>query len=131
MYIEQVNRFLDYFEKDKMYFCAAERLNKYPKNVLREIFRFLNIDDGPCENIDTDIKRNETVLPLSKYLRYLTRSFFKKKSIPSRIERKLNRHLTKGYPDMKNETKKHLKGRFEQPNKKLQDRIEIDVTNWT
>lgn len=46
LYAEQINRYLQLFDKEQFLFLKLDDLNNNPENTLKSIFRFLDVDDS-------------------------------------------------------------------------------------
>jgi hypothetical protein len=128
-YINQLNRYLDYFEKDSMSFILFSELINNKDQVLDDLFRFLGVDRTYVAELSDGASKNPTRRPISRTLRYKTNSIFGK-SIVSKIEQKINRRIRAGYPKMQEALRRRLVKYFEQYNKRLSKVTGLDVSLW-
>ncbi|MEX1014136.1 MAG: sulfotransferase domain-containing protein [Candidatus Paceibacterota bacterium] len=127
IYIEQVNNYLMYFKLEQMYFCLFEDLIEDEVVELKKIANFLNIDPEMFINIDKASK-NTTKVPVSPYLRKVTREYLSNGNILARIVNKIN--LTLGsYQKHKidNISKEYLMQYFTSYNNELEQTIGINL----
>lgn len=57
-YIEQIERYLQYFARDQLLVVLQEDLAQAPRQTLARIFRFLEVD--PLARVDTSTRHNQT-----------------------------------------------------------------------
>jgi hypothetical protein len=129
IYVEQVENYLDFYDLDSMYFCLFDKLMTNKSQLLRRLFQFLGLEDKHADTIDSK-RKNSTKIPRSILLRYFTRKIFGDTSVVSKIEKKLNRRKSEGYPGLSDEVRCDLQRRFEPYNRKLRDKIGLDIGHW-
>jgi hypothetical protein len=133
-YYQQINRFLKYFDIEQMYFCLFEDMKDNPRKLLKEVFNFLDVDESYVNSIDVGVKKNETVIPKSKYCRFAARYTYE--NIPLfgkmiyEIDRKINNHKN-SYPDMKCNIRRKLTKEFNDHNRRLKQLVGLDIDKWS
>ena len=138
LYAEQIERFLEYFPKEKMFFLITEEFANDPRQHLRNLLQFLDVDD---DYEFQDLRKKHTGgHPRSEMLLKLTAlpNFFKKRSRNPKVKlplvyavralKALNRG--KGYTPMHPETRKQLKQYFASCNIALEKMLCVDLTVW-
>lgn len=129
IYVKQVERFLEYFPKESMYFVTFESLVKDPKNELNEIFNFLGVD-----KLEKSLKlprENVTTMPRSAMSLWAVRRLFGHRNSIFRFARRLNSLVAKPRPRLKEETRAELKLYFEPYNKSLAELTGLDLSDWS
>lgn len=132
-YVEQVERFLEYFDREAMHFCLLEDLKQDPGSVLNNVCSFLGLDRGQLDLGAHDRRKNVTRAPRSIRARYLRERL---EDIPLlgslffRLEHAFNRRRRPGYPQMDSELRARLKRHFEPYNQRLEERVDLDVSAW-
>lgn len=128
LYIDQVRRYLQYFDLNQMFFIKFEELKCRPGNTVENIFSFLNVEAQDVELL-TGEKKNLTYIPRSIILQYLSA-----RTLPERLRaifvNRMNRQSRPGYPPMDAEVNDYLRGIFKKPNKDLEILTGIDVSDW-
>lgn len=71
-YAEQVDRYLDHFDREQMHFCLFEDLKTEPESLLKQLFQFLDVDPRYSERLNQRARKNVTHIPRSTTFRYLT-----------------------------------------------------------
>lgn len=132
-YVEQVDRFLEYFDREAMHFCLLEDLKEDAESVLNNVFSFLGVDGEQLELSTHDRRKNVTRAPRSIRARYLRKRL---EDIPLlgslvfRLEHTFNHRSQPGYPRMDSELRARLKRHFEPYNQRLEERVDLDVSAW-
>lgn len=134
LYADQVKEFLDKFSNVKI--LIFEEFSQNPEQGLKEIFKFLNIDENV--NIDISTKYSHSGKPNNKFIGWLIRRdnpitypfrTFALKIIPrSYLEKFASGILSKENIDDK--TRKELYRFFENDIKKLEKLIDKDLSLW-
>lgn len=134
-YIEQVDRFLDYFDREVMHFSQLEDFKEAPRSVLREICHFLGVDEQLVDLESNLDRKNVTVAPRSVSARYLARGILGNVpvlgSLAKKLEYKINRREHSGYPELSSALRAQLERHFAPYNRRLEERVGIDVSVWT
>ncbi|MCS4136396.1 hypothetical protein GGP44_003074 [Salinibacter ruber] len=132
-YIDQINRFLNYFDRDSMCFCLLESIKERPASVFGEVCSFLGVQGEKIDLEALDTQKNATVVPRSIMARYV-RGMFDDLPVVGNLLRKLevkvNRNEQPGYPEMPRELRAQLEQHFSKYNQKLKKKIGIDVEKW-
>jgi len=132
-YIEQIERFLNHFERDAMHFCLLENFKEDPGSVLGEVCTFLGVDGTKIDLQTIDRRKNATVPPHSVIARYVRGMFDDiplAGSLIQQLESKFNRRKQPGYPEMSLKVRKRLGRHFTPYNRKLEETVGIDVGIW-
>jgi len=127
IYIEQIDRYLEYFSLDQMHFIVFEEMIKKQNAELKRLAEFLGIEH---QEVKKEIQSNVTYLPKSINIEYISCKLFGN-TFPHKIIHKLNRKSSNGYPPMKEETRKYLRNYFTAYNIQLQELLNIDVIKKT
>ena len=129
IYINQVERYLQWFKIEQMHFVVFEEFKTNPEKELRKIFDFLQVDSS--KSFYKIEEHNKTVMPRSTISLYYARKYFGPKSFVFKVINKINTIGKKaGYQKMSKRTRKELESRFNEPNKKLQDATGLDLKMW-
>jgi len=128
VYVEQVERFLGLFPKERMRFVLFETLVSDPAAVLSDLWRFLEVDDVPIERAE-GVRRNVTYIPRVPRLEYLARRVLGA-GLPYRLVSRLNRRSLPGYPPIAPATRDRLRERFREPNRRLAELTGLDTGVW-
>lgn len=133
-YIEQIDRFLNYFDQESMHFCFLKNLKEKPIYSINKITSFLDVSGEKINFRAIEKKKNITVLPYSISIRHHVRNLQKKiplvGSMISKVERRLNRRSKPGYPEMRSSTRERLKHHFAPYNRRLEEKIGVDLSVW-
>lgn len=133
-YIEQVDRFLSYFDQDSMHFCLLKKMKESPVSVMEKITNFLGVSNGKIDLQAVEKKKNITVLPRSTAVRCgvhdLEEIMPSIGSMVAKIESRLNRRSQPGYPEMSSAMRERLEHHFAPYNKQLEEKINIDLSTW-
>jgi hypothetical protein len=128
LYAEQVERYLQYFPKERMLFLLFEDFVRDPASALNQTLAFLNLShrfEGPVAAKHD----HATQPPRSLQLQWMARRLFDKHK-PFRIVSGLNRTKTAGYPPMPEPVRAELKTRFREPNRQLAELTGLDLGVW-
>jgi len=132
-YVEQVERFLEYFDREAMHFCLLEDLKQDPGSVLNNVCSFLGLDRGQLDLGAHDRRKNVRRAPRSiraRYLRERLKGILLLGSLFFRLEHTFNRRSQPGYPQMDSELRARLKRHFEPYNQRLEERVDLDISAW-
>lgn len=138
MYYESVKAFMDNFTDVKVVFCEDQE--KRPRYVLRELFRFLEVDADV--DVNTDIRYNISGKPKSQWLHQflfeenmarrlaqpIVRTLFSFETRVRIAQKIYETNLTR--LSMKPETRARLQAVFEDDVRKLEKLINRDLSFW-
>ncbi len=65
LYYEQVKRYIETFEKDRLLILMFEDLRRDPRMVVRKVIDFLDLDAEPLDRLDTNRAFNQYAAPRS------------------------------------------------------------------
>jgi hypothetical protein len=131
IYIDQIENYLQYFDLKDMYFTTLESLKGDLLKTLEEICNFIGADIQELNIAEEKPKaKNSAYFPKFMGLRRFTYNVFGKRSVISKIERKLNKKRSPGYPPMDTNLRKKLIEIFREPNEKLQDLTGLNTEEW-
>ncbi|MFN2117700.1 MAG: sulfotransferase family protein [Candidatus Promineifilaceae bacterium] len=130
-YYKHLERYYQYFDRNQMLVLLYDDLQTNPENFLRQIYRFLEIDDYFHESLVRQKVNSASSLKdlaKSKSLWYFQRlmgriGLF---SITGKIH-KLN--STK-IPSMRPESRSMLVELYEEPNRRLEEMLKRDLSQW-
>jgi len=129
IYIEQVERYLKFFDISNMHFLLLEEFVKNPTENMRKLFEFLNVPFNNFQYIDEI--RNITVIPRIPRLLRRIREIIDEKSLIYRGVRFIATRGTKpGYAKISPELRAKLNIYFEEHNEKLKDLTGLNITTW-
>jgi len=139
LYHEQLERYFDRFPREQIKIYLQEDLKSDPLGVLRDLFRFLNVDDAFVP--DTSIEYNVSGIPKNRALHLLLRKMRKARPfveplLPDRQRRRIlrvasnvhNRNLTK--PRLSPEMRERLIEAYREDTSKLERLIKRDLSAW-
>lgn len=129
-YVEQIERYLEFFPKEKMLFFTFEELKSDHKKVLSNVCSFLEI--GVLDSLVTKkIVSHKTYRPRSLRLQYWNRHRLEKVSRRAAYYlQKLNTQQHPGYPPMSEEVKQRLAEYFHPYNQRLTALTNMDISAW-
>ncbi len=148
-YWEQIEKYLPFFPPESFLFLLMEDLINEPTNVLIKICQFLGVDD----NVDLmpkgaiianqagdkskkfhqrQLRQSIKSIPLVKYATKLFPKHFKKSIYEILGQLRNNNEKTKLYvpPKMLPETRQSLIDKFREPNQKLAQFLNRDLSHW-
>jgi len=131
LYVQHLERFLEYFSKDQMLVLVFKDLKNNPEKVFSRIFYFLGIDHK-YEYVPLNKKSNVGGVPriilISRFEAFL-KFYFKLEKIPNLIKKINNTHS--GYPVIPEDVKKELKELYAPWNKKLLELFpDLNIKHW-
>jgi Sulfotransferase family len=136
-YHAQLERYFDAFGRDQIKVYLYEDLKTDPVGVLRETFRFLDVDDAFVP--DMSLKHNVSGIPKSRALHAFIRQSHPIKSVfkpfvPEQLRLRLktslrNRNLRQP-PPLSREARKELAEAYREDILKLQGLIRRDLSTW-
>jgi hypothetical protein len=128
-YIEQVERFLEYFSIEKMHFILFEEFAKNPILVIKNVFDFLEIPFNDFEYQDEII--NITRVPRAPRFLRKSREILGETALLYRMIRKLSYMGRKpGYKKISPKLREKLNEYFSEYNKRLEELTGLDVSIW-
>jgi hypothetical protein len=126
-YAEQVERYLQFFPKERMLFLLFEEFVRDPAGTLNRTLEFLSVD----HRINAVVPKHDhpTYAPRWLHLQWAARRLFEKNK-PFRLVSRFNRGNEPGYPKMSEEMRAHLKETFREPNRRLSQLTGLDLGIW-
>lgn len=142
LYAQQVETFLQYFDKSRFLFLLFDELRADPRAVSRAVFRFLEVNDSVQVHLST--RRNAAGRPRSKRVQaFLTQERFVKtrlrplkRILPPQVSHRLSYYFIGKntapfrYPPMPEEIEKLLRARYREDVLRLQTLIGRDLSHW-
>ncbi|MEX0597101.1 MAG: sulfotransferase domain-containing protein [Candidatus Paceibacterota bacterium] len=125
IYVEQIERYLEFYPLEQMYFITFEKLKNDPENEITKLVEFLKI---PSFNFKEVPSSNKTYLPRSISLEYYSKKLFGK-SIAWKLIHKLNASSTSGYVPMSQDIHERLVEYFKPYNEEL-SKYGIEIELW-
>lgn len=135
-YYVQLKRYFDLFNRDQIKIYLYEDFRDYPLDVLKDIFRFLDVDDHFVP--DVSLKHNVSGIPRNRALHiFFTRPNAVKsvleRVIPERVRWRIrlgfiHRNLIK--KQLPSDVRKQLLQDYREDILKLQDLIQRDLSRW-
>jgi hypothetical protein len=131
IYVEQIQRYLDFFPREQMRFVRFDDLLASPERTLRPLFDFLGVDANAAIDVQLDVEeRNRGGPPRNAFLgRLLARAPLWVREHWFRRLFHLNRS-TKQCPPMKEETRDALAEFYRPYNEELRSLIQMDTSTW-
>ncbi|MHA1203285.1 MAG: sulfotransferase family protein [Candidatus Heimdallarchaeaceae archaeon] len=128
-YIEQVERYLQFFDKKKMHFILFEDFVKNPIQIITDVFKFLNV---PFNNfVYQNEIRNVALIPRAPRFLRKSREILGETALSYRVIRRLSfRGRKPGYRKLSPKVRAELNEYFEEYNKKLENLTGLDVSVW-
>lgn len=136
LYYNQVKAYMENFPQVKVF--LYEDLKNKPKQLLRELFEFLEVDTSFIPS-NLNVRYNVSGIPKNRFLyNFITKPNLLKKTLrpflPKGlrmvIKNKLSPEALLEKPKMKSETREYLKNFYREDIIKLQDLIKRDLSNW-
>lgn len=135
-YAPQIKQFFELFEREQICFYLYEEFSEDPGAVLRDIYRFLGVDESFSPR--TSIKHNVTGVPRNKFLWRLIREEnplerFAGALVPPRYRAGLKRALIQRLlkkPVLLPDTRRELARDYREDVLYLQDLIGLDLAGW-
>lgn len=143
LYYKQIKRYLKYFDRDDMLIILFEDVIKCSEKVLKEIYRFLEVDTefipsnvNESENVSGEYKSLLLLKMISGVTKFFRRKvrmgfvvdFFKKIGFANFLKQLNKRELD--YPDMDDGLRKKLVDYYKEQNKNLADLLDEDLRCW-
>ncbi|MBB4070257.1 hypothetical protein GGQ18_002865 [Salinibacter ruber] len=130
LYAEQVERYLEWFSIDSMFFCTLRELKSEPAKLFGRLYNFLGVDHEFADRIHSEQRKTTTHTPYSPWLRHVVLSHFGGQSLARKIEYKLNSRPSSGYPEMDDTVKQDLYDFYASPNQRLREITGLQVEHW-
>jgi hypothetical protein len=136
-YHEQLERYLDRFDRNQIKIYLSENLKASPVGVVQEIFEFLGVEDTFVP--DTSLKHNVSGIPKSQALHTFVRRPHPIKSVfrpfvPEqlrlRIMTSLRARNLRQAPPLSPQVRKELAQVYREDVLKLQELIQRDLSSW-
>jgi hypothetical protein len=128
LYVEQVERFLQYFPKEHMLFLLFEEFVRDPTTALNRTLEFLDVPHRFSNPVPAKHDHLSSA-PRSLHLQWMARRMFDK-SRPFRLVSRFNRSADAGYPKMSEHMRARLKETFREPNQRLAQLTGLDLSVW-
>jgi hypothetical protein len=130
LYVQQVERFLNYFPKENMLFLLYESFRKTPVETIKKCLDFLELPID-LKLAEVDQSRNVTYLPRNVYLQWLIyKYFYRRFRLGYKVISKLNRRRGVSYPPLCDETKKKLDEFYQPYNLQFSKLTGLDISAW-
>jgi hypothetical protein len=122
-----VERFLQIFSREQMYFMLFEDLISSPVDALNGVLEFLGCQ--PFESLEAPLASNSTRMPMSPHSLWLTRKLFGRGRV-FQIVRKLNYYYPGQKPAFPAELREKLYDQFAPSNERLAELTGLDLSRW-
>ena len=129
LYVEQVERYLEYFPREQMHFLLFERMLADPARELSRILTFLGVP-RIVNGVRPPRSTNARFIPRSLLVQWGARHVFGVGTRPYGVISRWNVRKTPGYPPMREDTRQMLRERFREPNARLAAITGLDLTVW-
>jgi hypothetical protein len=130
LYIEQVERFLQYYPKSQMLFLMFEEMLADPPAAVNQVLEFLDIP-RTVPSVPAERQSNTTYIPRSRLLQWAAARLFGRGSRAYHFVKRRNMRSQPGYPPMSDELRRELTERFAAPNERLAELTGLDVGQWS
>ena len=133
-YSRQIQRYLDFFEKDNILFIDYEDFKKNVSKTVFHVYSFLNISIGFTADINT--KHNTFIMPKNKVIRLIYSFVFLRKLLtfllPTYLVKNIKLLLFKSdkKPELLKETRIQLRKIFNEDIKNLEEVLSKDYSKW-
>lgn len=129
-YVQHVQRFLKYFNKEQMLFIELKEMYTNPVETATRCFQFLDVSATLNVQQEEEL-RNPTYLPKSYLLNYWNTQLFEKSFPRLRFKiRELLKSEISGYPRLNEATKNSLKKYFNPKTEELEKLTGLNLSNW-
>lgn len=138
LYAEQIKQYLDIFDRSQIKVYIYDEWQQDNQVILKDIYNFLGVDANyqlDCKNKYNEFSYVPKNLILNQFFAQdnFLKSFIKK-IIPKNIYKKLGDNFyqsnLQNSPKMDNATRQKLNALFKDDILKLQEILNIDITNW-
>jgi hypothetical protein len=130
LYAEQVERYLEWFGLDSMFFCTLRELKSEPAKLFRRLYTFLGVDPEFADRSHFERQKTTSHTPYSPWLRHVVLSRFGGQSFARKIEYKLNSRSQSRYPEMNERLQQDLYDFYDTPNQRLHEITGVQVGHW-
>lgn len=142
-YCDQLKRYFETFDENQLKVYLYEDLEGNPAGVLKDLFRFLDVDDTFTPN--TSVRPNVAGVPRNRSLHALHEFLIKphplksalKPVLPSHLSRRAVKRLTNAVrsrnlikPPFPEEAREHLVDVYREDVLQLQELIQRDLSGW-
>ena len=133
-YANQIQRYLNFFEKDNILFIDYEDFRINVSGTVNEVCNFLDISTD--FTADTDIKHNTFTMPKNKVIRYIYSFFFLRKMLTYLFPADLVTHIRSFLfgldrrPELLKETRVELTKIFKDDIRKMEEVLSKDYSKW-
>lgn len=127
-YVNQVERFLEYFPLPQMHFLLFENLLRSPLSELNRVARFLGVP--PFESDPPEIRSNPARYPRWPLSLWLARRIAGRHSRLFEIVTGVNTRPPRRPPPIPPDVEKHLRKTFAPYNQKLAELTGLDLSLW-
>lgn len=132
-YYPQIKRYLDAFGAELVRVYLYQDFKANPTGVLRDIFRFLEVDD--TFSPDVSVAYNVSGIPRSEPVQALVRRTNRlrpvvRRCLPSRVRRYIKGRILTQPPPLSPELRRELSEGYREDILKLQDLIQRDLSAW-
>jgi hypothetical protein len=134
IYAKQIQRYLDFFEKENILFIDYEDFKKNVSKTVDQVYDFLNISTEFSTDINT--KYNTFTMPKNKVIRFIYSFVFLRKILtflfPIYLVKNIRVFLFKAdkKPELLKETRSQLRIIFNDDIKKLEEVLGKDYSKW-
>jgi hypothetical protein len=133
-YVKQIQRYLDFFEKENILFIDYEDFKKNVSKTVDQVYNFLNISAEFAADINT--KHNAFTMPKNKVIRFIYSFVFLRKILtflfPIYLVKNIRVLLFKAdkKPELLKETRSQLRIIFNDDIKKLEEVLGKNYSKW-
>ena len=133
-YATQIQRYLDFFEKENILFIDYEDFKKNVSKTVDQVYNFLNISTEFVADINT--KHNTFIMPKNKIIRLIYSFVFLRKILTILFPIYLVKHIrvllfkSDKKPELLKETRSLLKKIFNDDIKKLEEVLAKNYSKW-
>ena len=129
IYVDQIDSYLEFFEKKQMFFMLFEDFVKNPLDNMHNLFKFLKVPFNDFKYADEI--RNVTVIPRIPVLLRKSSELFRESSLMYRgVQFLAFKGKKPGYPKLSSALKIELDHYFADYNKELSDLTGLDLAPW-
>jgi hypothetical protein len=127
-YYKQLERYLEYFSRDQMYFVLFEEFVSDAPKELSGLFEFIGLTDEGFEYVDET--KNKTVIPRWPNSVWFARRHFGRGSIWRFVKRVNVWNKEPGYPELSRRVRERLMETYRDDNQRLEESIGKDLSVW-
>jgi hypothetical protein len=134
LYGEQIERYLQWFERDRFLFLTLDELHSAPQSVLQRIWAFLEVDSFVVPNLDVHLRGGAVrSAPWQFFLQRRLRPVLSRLRIPRGAEAiswLAHRNATWAIPPMKPQTRELLQSRYAADLRRTEELTGLDLSAW-